>query len=926
MEGILDEPIKKTPSKMSLSQHLRSAEKVPISKDEIITKYFESIPISLDQGDAKASESRTTTGSSGGSAPTVQALATNEVSIASKSRTDNGSARSHQKLDDICVCVRIKPFHAQTDNRLFNRKPLLYDIQEEKSNRQGHVCTVKSLNVHLGYEERKYRFANIFDADASDEDVTTYIWPLLRGKLRMHTNVSLMFYGQTGTGKTYTMDSLFKSTVHKIFAQFEDRLPEGKAFQIGYMQVYCDVAYDLLCNDASENAAEISQLDFGQPLSKNQSLGKKVPTVSVQSATEAVDLIENARKRRARRNHSLNVQSSRSHTFIVLGLPVFDEKPLEVTFIDLAGSERVRRTGSIGQAFDEGVSINRSLSSLGRVFTSMKSERAMIHGGSNPSNKAFLYRGSLFTHYIYSISNSFFILIANISSEASSASETKNTLDFASMSQNHSVTPEKQMNDSVADDAKISLDDQSSSNDRHSQSKDEAEACQNTKAELISIARELYEKMERISASRCAFLSKLLDGVQRMRRLSLISEQNGILQKILENKEEQIELMRSKTVTEVRATHALATQTADIMSSHPAEIDQELIEDGAEISPVLQDKIQELAVTEASSLKTIYESVIDAAPLSISDSSMNTSSNKKQLQTTIHTEEFSIMASPRNEEGTYSTISGFSNAISHHSKPVLASSETEEITSPADYAILEKISFDGCSSSSVSIANSLVSAADECQHSIKSESHDTELDEFIRDLSSSVQSRSSISSPYDPFHQEMDELLSSEGLNDSHTCESIELHQTPADEHCKLDCRSDPQTEHTPIHAEDVKTEEESSTLSHEFPATAYAPQTPQERPIQELSPVALSLTDHEMKSEIDSLANADYFFERISIPDGPLFDAETLDTYDSIQMVSIQSFFTACAASMMLFMSIRSFLLMLVYSAYKHLFLVFVS
>ena len=521
----------RSPTRESIAQHLRSADKTPMSKDEIIKTYFNSIPLAVEDESSIQRLSNSTKESRDSSVPTIQAEVTNEQKTAETSRTDSVTPHPYHNSGDTCVCVRIKPLEDPDQaGRLFQKKRLQYEISDDASTRIP-AYRGKALKVHLGYEDRKYNFANVFDRNATNTDINKYLWPIVHTKLTGHSNVSVMCYGQTGSGKTYTINAIFPSITKSIFSTFSRDSGESKNFAIGYVQIYCDTAYDLLCTDATGEVMQ-TPLDLGQPILNNPSLEKKIPTVPVRSAEEALEIIENARKRRIRRNHSLNRQSSRSHTFIFLSVPTDLDASLQVTFIDLAGSERVKRTGSVGQAFEEGVSINRSLSSLSRVFSSIQRERDMMAGSLHGNNRSYLFRGSLFTRYIYSISNAFFILIANISCEASSASETKNTLDFASMSQKiHTVSSPRNDRSSNPDFIPKAI-------------SENVEKIPKNDSHIQQMMADLRKRFAELCAARESTHANLREVMRQLSNLCILREENVLLRKLLDTKESLIKGMQ----------------------------------------------------------------------------------------------------------------------------------------------------------------------------------------------------------------------------------------------------------------------------------------------------------------------------------------------------------------------------------------------
>merc|ERR1712228_169187 len=105
-----------------------------------------------------------------------------------------------------------------------------------------------------------------------------------------------------------------------------------------------------------------------------------------------LQLIEVANSNRTKAKTSMNLSSSRSHMLMQVYVNLrFKDDSLSVgrlNFCDLAGSEKVRKTGATGNRLQEAMKINLSLTCLGRVISALS------------ENKHVPYRDSKLTHLL----------------------------------------------------------------------------------------------------------------------------------------------------------------------------------------------------------------------------------------------------------------------------------------------------------------------------------------------------------------------------------------------------------------------------------------------------------------------------------------------------------------------------------------------
>jgi hypothetical protein len=119
----------------------------------------------------------------------------------------------------------------------------------------------------------------------------------------------------------------------------------------------------------------------GNEVSSFRTIGEKLLTIT--SLQEVVSLCSIVEATRSAKAHLLNDRSSRSHCVVTINLTLQagggrGVRHQSLTLCDLAGSERIKISGSSGVAAKEAASINGSLTVLGRVVNAKRSGAQMV--------------------------------------------------------------------------------------------------------------------------------------------------------------------------------------------------------------------------------------------------------------------------------------------------------------------------------------------------------------------------------------------------------------------------------------------------------------------------------------------------------------------------------------------------------------------
>ncbi|KLO10672.1 kinesin-domain-containing protein [Schizopora paradoxa] len=317
---------------------------------------------------------------------------------------------------------------------------------------------VTNLGVYSLPNLRTYTFDIVFGAEADQPSVYKDVVQPMVEEVMMGYNCTLFAYGQTGTGKTYTMQGdvklsrLGKPTLNagmipRAMCQlFQDLEASGSEFsvKVSYVELYNEELRDLLANDAPlpSGTPQASGSSKANPpvLKLYEDSNKK--GVSIQGLNEhyvndfgnAMDLLLKGSERRQIAATNINAYSSRSHSVFSITVCIKEIASLgdglykvgKFNLVDLAGSENVGKSGAEHKQLNEAGMINKSLLSLGRVITALQNQK-------KEKNVHIPYRDSKLTRLLQDSlgGRTKTCIIATISPARSNVEETLSTLEYA---------------------------------------------------------------------------------------------------------------------------------------------------------------------------------------------------------------------------------------------------------------------------------------------------------------------------------------------------------------------------------------------------------------------------------------------------------------------------------------------------------------
>lgn len=239
--------------------------------------------------------------------------------------------------------------------------------------------TPRSVGVK---DEKTYDFDGTFGGQSTQEELFQAIAKPSVDHALNGFRAAIMCYGQTGTGKSFTMcnvktgqEGLVPRSANYLFNSIAADPTRSYQVEGQFIQIYRDHLGDLM-------GAETGLEQVGIFFDKEQ--GVTLPGCSshvLRTSEEFISLFNTGYARRVTTATAMNPESSRGHAALVVWVsskrlddPSSAERVGKITFIDLAGYERFSKTGiSNNNAImkDEAKCINASLLSLGHVVTSL---------------------------------------------------------------------------------------------------------------------------------------------------------------------------------------------------------------------------------------------------------------------------------------------------------------------------------------------------------------------------------------------------------------------------------------------------------------------------------------------------------------------------------------------------------------------------
>ncbi|KAK1357633.1 kinesin-like protein KIN-7G [Heracleum sosnowskyi] len=343
--------------------------------------------------------------------------------------------------EKIFVTVRLRPL---------NRKEIARNDVSDWDCINGDTVIYRNASVSMpdrSMYPSAYTFDKVFGVDCSTRQVYKEGAKEVALSVLTGINSSVFAYGQTSSGKTFTMTGITEYTISDIYDYIQKHTEREFHLKFSAMEIYNESVRDLLSTDNTP----LRLLDDPE----RGTIVEKLTEETLRDWDHIMELLSICEAQRQIGETSLNEMSSRSHQIIRMTVESCTRELLSkdnsstlvasVNFVDLAGSERASQSLSAGTRLKEGCHINRSLLTLGTVIRKLSKGR----------NSHVPFRDSKLTRILQSSlgGNARTAIICTMSPARGHVEQSRNTLLFASCAKE--VSTNAQVNVIISDKALV---------------------------------------------------------------------------------------------------------------------------------------------------------------------------------------------------------------------------------------------------------------------------------------------------------------------------------------------------------------------------------------------------------------------------------------------------------------------------------------
>ena len=376
------------------------------------------------------------------------------------SYSNYSSNNINAKTSTIKVAIRLRPLLSHEDFEYWTvdlNKNIIASKSENKNSANESFSSIKSDKINFINKNKylnqllldnvfipqSFKFDKIFTKDITSEKIYLDICQDVIKQFINGINGTIFVYGQTTSGKTYTMlgninyPGILPCALKNLFDLLEN---EKKAKNLNYnlycsyIEIYNEVIHDLIGNGTGCKITE--DINYGLVIPEAQK-------ICINTFEEGIQLKDIGEEKRQYKDTLINEYSSRSHTIFQLYLETsiqdkekntFRNKYSLLNLVDLAGSERINNT-------DKNISINNN--ETGYINKSLFALSNVINKLSENKNNYIPYRDSKLTRLLSKGlgGGSLVTIICNISPSANNFFQTVSTLRFANRAKHIKIKP-----------------------------------------------------------------------------------------------------------------------------------------------------------------------------------------------------------------------------------------------------------------------------------------------------------------------------------------------------------------------------------------------------------------------------------------------------------------------------------------------------
>ncbi|KAL3792726.1 hypothetical protein ACHAWO_002331 [Cyclotella atomus] len=335
--------------------------------------------------------------------------------------------------ENVKVAIRIRPLGSNSSN--------------ESKTRAFHA------NQNTVFEsDKQHTYDHVFGEDVATPQVyIDLVQDIVSSVTKDAINGTIFTYGQTSSGKTFTMqgagetDGIIQYAANDIFESIKQEDHTENVIKISYVEIYNEELRDLLTDNKRKTTSLVIRED-----KKGSITVENLKEVAVRSLDQLMEVFRVGETNKSIGSTKMNDRSSRSHAILRITIEkktavnvvedVGDEKENNelaspknntcvvktsstLNLVDLAGSESVRLTGATGMQKKEGGMINQSLLTLSKVLMSL-GQKNVGHVNYRDSKLTRILKPSL-------SGNARMAVICCISPSDHYVDETRSTLQFA---------------------------------------------------------------------------------------------------------------------------------------------------------------------------------------------------------------------------------------------------------------------------------------------------------------------------------------------------------------------------------------------------------------------------------------------------------------------------------------------------------------